>query len=51
MAKESYFREKLMSTSNNMKDKWDAIRVIINKKKKNGNYCPISNRVLGNLVT
>ena len=48
MAKESYFREKLMSTSNNMKDKWDAIRVIINKKKKNGNYCPISNRVLGN---
>ena len=30
-AKECYFRNKLMSTSNNMKDKWDVIRVIINR--------------------
>ena len=29
-----HFRNKLMSTSNNMKDKWDVIRVIINRKKK-----------------
>ena len=37
-----------MSSSNNMKDKWDAIRIIINKKKKNNTSCSINNRILGN---
>ena len=48
ISKETYFRNKLMSSSNNMKDKWDAIRIIINKKKKNNARCPINNRILGN---
>ena len=36
-----------MNSSNNMKDKWDAIRVIINRKRKTNNYCPIGSKVLG----
>ena len=47
-SKIAYYREKLMNSSNNMKDKWDAIRLIINKKKKNSSYCPINNQTLGN---
>ena len=30
-----------------MKEKWDAIRIIINKQKKKSQYCPISKDVLG----
>jgi hypothetical protein len=48
VSKETYFRNKLMNSSNNMRDKWDAIRIIINKKKKNSTSCPINNRILGN---
>ena len=45
-SKETYFKNKLMN-SNNMKGKWDAIRLIINRKKSNSSYCPIGNKILG----
>ena len=30
-----------------MKKKWDTIRLIINRKKKCSNFCPIKSQVLG----
>ena len=48
VSKKYYFREKLMSSSNNMKEKWSVIRTMINKQKSNSNYCPIEGNVLGN---
>lgn len=47
ISKNEYFRSKLMSTTNNMKHKWDAIRLIINKQKACTNFCPIDNAILG----
>ena len=47
IAKNDYFKNKLLDSSNNMKKKWDAIRCIINRKKNISNFCPVKSEVLG----
>ena len=47
IAKTEYFKSKLLDASSNMKKKWDAIRLIINRQKKCSNFCPIQSEVLG----
>ena len=37
----------LERTNNNIKEKWHAIRVIINRKKIEQNSCVVPNNVLG----
>ena len=46
LSKYEYFRNKLSNSSNNMKAKWDVIRLIINRQKNNM-YIPIKSQVLG----
>ena len=46
--KTKYFHNLLASTNNNIKQKWDAIRVMINRKKTDQNNCNIPNSTLGN---
>ena len=37
----------MLETSRNMKDRWDAIRLLINKRKNKNGSCPIKHSVLG----
>ena len=46
--KMEYFKNKLLTTTHNMKKKWDTIRLIINKKKNRSTYAPIQSELLGN---
>ena len=45
--KTKYFHNSLVNTNNNIKQKWDAIRVMINRKKVDQNNCTIPNSTLG----
>ena len=45
--KNKYYKNLLENTNNNIKQKWEAIRLIINRKKTNHNNCTIPNTVLG----
>ena len=47
LSRQEYFKNKLLDTSGNLKQKWDVIRVIINKKKSISDYCPVQNELLG----
>ena len=47
-AKQNYYNTIISNQSNNLKEYWDAIRVIINKKKTASGTCALSNEVLGN---
>ena len=46
--KTKYFHKLIANTNNNIKQKWDAIRVMINRKKTDQNNCNILNSTLGN---
>ena len=45
--KNKYYKNMLEKTNNNIKQKWQAIRQIINRKKIDQNNCIIPNTVLG----
>ena len=45
--KEKYYKNLLDNTNNSIQKKWDAIRIIINRKKVEQNDCPIPNNILG----
>ena len=45
--KDKYYRNLLERTNNNIKQKWNAIRLIINRQKVQDNNCIISNNILG----
>ena len=45
--KKLYFERKMFETSKNMKARWDAIRLLINKNKNKTNNCPIKHSTLG----
>ena len=45
--KDKYYKNLLESTNNNTKKKWNAIRIIINRKKLEKTNCDIPNNVLG----
>ena len=45
--KESYFKEQLYQRSKNLKQKWETIRAIINRKKVTNQAYPISDDILG----
>ena len=47
ISKKQYLSDKLLNTSRNLKLKWDAIRLVINRQKKQSTYCPIDNKLLG----
>ena len=48
LSKKSYFERKMFETSRNMKERWDAIRLLINKNKNKNVNCPIKSEILGN---
>ena len=48
LSKKSYFERKMFETSRNMKERWDAIRLLINKNKNKNVNCPIKSKILGN---
>ena len=41
------FERKMFETSRNMRERWDAIRVLINRSKNNTINCPIKHSLLG----
>ena len=45
--KKKYFEGLLDKTNNNIKQKWNAIRIIINRKKETQNTCIVPNDILG----
>ena len=45
--KENYYKNLLDNTSNNIKQKWNTIRLIINRSKVQQNNCTIPNNILG----
>ena len=45
--KEKYYKSILDKTNNNIKQKWNAIRLIINHSKIQQNNCTIPNNILG----
>ena len=45
--KKKYFKNLLEKTNNNIKQKWNAIRLIINRKKVTSNNCILENDILG----
>ena len=45
--KDKYYRKLLDNTNNNVKQKWSAIRQIINRKKVEEHICKIPNDILG----
>ena len=47
ISKKLYLSDKLLNTSRNLKLKWDAIRLVINRQKIQSTYCPIDNKLLG----
>ena len=47
LSKKTYFEKKMFETSRNMRERWDAIRVLINRRKNNSINCPIKNSLLG----
>ena len=47
LSKKLYFERRMLETSRNMKDRWDAIRLLINKRKNKNASCPIKHSVLG----
>ena len=47
-AKDTYYRNLLDKNSKNIKQKWNSIRIIINRQKTQYNNCIIPNNVLGN---
>ena len=38
----------MLDSSRNMKERWDAIRILINRSKTKNITCPVENSVLGN---
>ena len=49
--KEKYYKNLLQKTSNNIKQKWNTIRLIINRSKVQQNNCTMSNDILGKHYT
>ena len=47
LQKESYFKDQLYQNSKNLKQKWDTIRAIVNRKKVTSQSYPIPDKVLG----
>ena len=47
LSKKLYFERKMFETSKNMKARWDAIRLLINKNKNKTSNCPIKHSTLG----
>ena len=45
--KEKYYKNLLEKSSNNIKQKWNSIRLIINRSKIQHNNCSIPNNILG----
>ena len=45
--KDTYYRNLLETTNNNIKQKWNTIRLIINRQKVHYNNCIIPSNVLG----
>ena len=45
--KERYYKKLLHKTSNNIKQKWSTIRLIINRAKVQQSNCNIPNNILG----
>ena len=45
--KEMYYKNLLEKTNNNIKQKWNAIREIINRHKVQSSHCIIPNNILG----
>ena len=45
--KKKYFKNLLEETNDNIKQKWNAIRLIINRKKETSNNCILPNNILG----
>ena len=45
--KKMYFHKILVNTNNNIKQKWDAIRLMINRQKTDQNSCNIPSKILG----
>ena len=45
--KEIYYKNLLEKTNNNIKQKWNAIRTIINRNKVQNSHCIIPNNILG----
>ena len=46
-AKQSYYHRKLYEENSTMKQKWDCICTLIQRKKQSSNFCPIDNETLG----
>ena len=46
--KQNYYKKLLDNTNNNIKKKWNAIRLIINRKKMQPNNCTLPSSILGN---
>jgi hypothetical protein len=46
--KQLYYRTIISNESKNIKNYWDAIRIIINRKKSHTSNCALSSEVLGN---
>ena len=47
LSKRLYFERKLFESSKNMKERWDAIRTLINRSNKKNSNCPIKTEILG----
>ena len=45
--KDKYYKSLIESTNNNARQKWNAIRTIINRKKTEINSCTIPNNIIG----
>ena len=45
--KSEYYRKLLENTTGNIKKRWNAIRIIINRKRSDTSSCCISNNILG----
>ena len=48
LAKKLYFERKMLETSRNMRERWDATRTLINRSKVKNITCPVKTSVLGN---
>ena len=47
-AKENYYHRKLYNENSTIKQKWDSLRTLIQRKKQSADFCPISDETLGN---
>ena len=47
LSKKLYFERKIVETSKNMRERWDTIRLLINRQRNNTSACPVSPNLLG----